>query len=203
MPQKYDSSGRKKKSQETKLKLYNAAIKLFNRYGYENVSISQITNKVGVGKGTFYIHYQSKEAILVEQFEKIDSFYLERYNNSDKNNTAKVQLMEFLHTVAVLTQDVLKIDSVKVVYKSQINAPQNLKLLIDDKRLYFKIIQEIIELGQKSKEFRVDLSSKEITLIVTRFIRAIIYDWILHDGNYNLATDFDRSFNLYLNTIKN
>ncbi|MDP3386865.1 MAG: TetR/AcrR family transcriptional regulator [Eubacteriales bacterium] len=203
MPQKYDSSGRRKKSQETKVKLYNAAIKLFNRYGYENVTISQITDKVGVGKGTFYIHYPSKEAIIVEQFEKIDRFYLERYNNSDKNNNAKSQLMAFLNSVAVLTEDVLKIDSVKVVYRSQINATGNFKLLIDEKRLYFRIIQEIIENGQSKKEFSEDLSSKEITMHVTRFVRAIIYDWILHDGSFSLTAEFDKSFNLFLETIKN
>lgn len=162
MSKKYDSSGRKKKSQETKIKLYDAAINLFNRYGYENVTVSQITEKTGVGKGTFYTHYPSKDAIIVEQFERIDRFYLEKYNKSDKNSTARVQLMDFLKNVAVLTEHVLKIDSVKVVYKSQINAPENLKLLIDENRVYFKIIQEIIEFGQCRKEFRKDLSSKEL-----------------------------------------
>lgn len=201
MSKKYDSSGRKKKSQETKIKLYDAAINLFNKYGYENVTVSQITEKIGVGKGTFYTHYLSKEAILIEQFDKIDRFYLERYNNSDKRNRAKEQLMEFLKNVAELTEDVLKIDSVKVVYKSQINSPENLKLLIDYNRLYFKIIQEIVEFGQKQNEFRSDMTSREITMLVTRFVRSIIYEWILHDGGFDLTTEFNRSFDLYLTLI--
>jgi AcrR family transcriptional regulator len=201
LSQRYDSSGRKKKSQETKVKLYNAAIKLFNKYGYENVTVSQITGKAGVGKGTFYIHYQSKEAILIEQFDKIDRFYLERYNHSDKCVKAKEQLMAFLKNVAELTEDVLGIDSVKVVYKSQINSPENLKLLIDENRLYFKIIQEIITFGQKRNEFRSDMTAREITMLLTRFVRGIIYEWILHDGGFDLTTEFKKSFCLYLRLI--
>jgi hypothetical protein len=109
--------------------------------------------------------------------------------------------MEFLKNVAELTEDVLKIDSVKVVYKSQINSPENLKLLIDYNRLYFKIIQEIVEFGQKQNEFRSDMTSREITMLVTRFVRSIIYEWILHDGGFDLTTEFNRSFDLYLTLI--
>jgi AcrR family transcriptional regulator len=49
---------------EVKEKIYNAAISLFQSKGYEKTSILEITEFVGVAKGTFYNFYTSKTDVL-------------------------------------------------------------------------------------------------------------------------------------------
>lgn len=59
-------SRRERKKLETYTRLYHCAMELFQRQGYENTSIEQITQLADVGKGTFYNYFQSKEAVVLE-----------------------------------------------------------------------------------------------------------------------------------------
>lgn len=51
--------------------LLNAAYELFTTIGFPNTTISKITDKAGVGKGTFYLYFTDKEdirnALIVEK----------------------------------------------------------------------------------------------------------------------------------------
>jgi transcriptional regulator, TetR family len=57
---------RERKKIETRDRIYSSAIYLFQKQGYEETSIEQITQKANVGKGTFYNYYISKEAVVME-----------------------------------------------------------------------------------------------------------------------------------------
>ncbi len=191
---KYDSTNRRKKSMETKVKIFKTALKLFYQQGYENVTVEQITRHAGVAKGTFYIHYQSKEAIMSEQFQKIDSFYEERYQAYQKDEKATIQLKAFLMDVAVLTRDVLGLEGAKVVYKSHIGASVSAQFLVHEERPYFRILNELISLGIKNKEFCSDMNQKDILLLVTRGVRGTIFDWTVSQGSFDLVEAFDQYF---------
>lgn len=49
---------------QTRTKLIDAARTLFARQGIENTRINEITDEADVGFGSFYNHFQSKEAIV-------------------------------------------------------------------------------------------------------------------------------------------
>ena len=65
-------------------KLLGAAKELFIQYGVSKTTISDITNRAGVGKGTFYLFYKSKGDIYVRLYwdewviihDEIDAKYL-------------------------------------------------------------------------------------------------------------------------------
>ena len=57
---------RQLQAQQTKESIYNAAIKLFELRGYENVLIEDITNEANCAKGTFYLYYKSKKDLMYE-----------------------------------------------------------------------------------------------------------------------------------------
>ena len=44
--------------------IVEAARKLFNRYGFDNVSIDQLMAEVGLTRGGFYAHFDSKEDVF-------------------------------------------------------------------------------------------------------------------------------------------
>jgi Transcriptional regulator len=60
----------------TKRRLFEKTMELFAKKGYEATSIEEITAVVGVAKGTFYYHFDTKEEIfkfLVEEGIKLFS----------------------------------------------------------------------------------------------------------------------------------
>ena len=49
--------------EERRAELMNAAQRLFLRHGVDSTTVEQITAAAGVAKGTFYLHFTSKEAV--------------------------------------------------------------------------------------------------------------------------------------------
>ena len=51
---------------ETREKLLNAAIKVFEQKGYEGASVVQIAEEAGLTTGSIYVHYKCKADLLVD-----------------------------------------------------------------------------------------------------------------------------------------
>lgn len=65
MEQKTD---RQQKAENTKRKIFATAVNLIKEKGYDRVTISEICKTAGVAKGSFYVHYASKEDIVRESY---------------------------------------------------------------------------------------------------------------------------------------
>ena len=75
----------------TKKKIFENAIKLFTQKGYENVSIHDIAESVGIRQSAVYNHFKSKQDII----ETIYSYY---YYNSISNRPSSGDIEEVLQT---------------------------------------------------------------------------------------------------------
>jgi AcrR family transcriptional regulator len=91
------------KDQESrKFKILESAHKLFSHYGFEKTTIEDIAKEAELGKGTIYLEFDSKEAILMaiinnfieEELAKIKDYIAElneerQINSKAKNNSEK------------------------------------------------------------------------------------------------------------------
>ncbi|MCI2062830.1 MAG: TetR/AcrR family transcriptional regulator [Eubacteriaceae bacterium] len=68
---------RQEKSELTREKIYNSALKLIDTKGFDNITVDDITTKAGVAKGTFYIYFPAKEDVLYYTYQHLDTFYQE------------------------------------------------------------------------------------------------------------------------------
>jgi len=59
-----------RKPERTALRLELAAIDLLEQPGYHALTIDEICAKSGLAKGTFYLHFESKQAITVALFDE-------------------------------------------------------------------------------------------------------------------------------------
>lgn len=50
--------------QRTRALLHDAFFQLVTEYGYESITIQNITERANLGRTTFYLHYQDKEELL-------------------------------------------------------------------------------------------------------------------------------------------
>lgn len=58
------------KSEETGLKILNAALELFRQEGFENATMRQIAQRAGVATGAAYYYYDSKDAIVMDFYRR-------------------------------------------------------------------------------------------------------------------------------------
>ncbi|WP_107773625.1 TetR/AcrR family transcriptional regulator [Nocardioides sediminis] len=63
-PQSADAPRRTKRGQATQRKLLEAAEEVFAELGYHEASVVKITERAGIGLGTFYLYFDSKRTIF-------------------------------------------------------------------------------------------------------------------------------------------
>lgn len=57
-------------TRETRRRLIGAAIALVTEVGWRRTTVERIAERAGVAKGTFFVHFKTKEAIVVALVEK-------------------------------------------------------------------------------------------------------------------------------------
>ena len=57
--------------EETKESILDATDRLLARYGYRKMTIEDIAREVGIGKGSVYLHFQSKEEVVLSHIDRI------------------------------------------------------------------------------------------------------------------------------------
>jgi AcrR family transcriptional regulator len=61
---------RQAQADDTRARLFAAAAKLFSTRGYHETTVDQIAREAGVAKGTFFVHFATKDAVVSELVAK-------------------------------------------------------------------------------------------------------------------------------------
>src|SRR5256885_9293999 len=60
------STARQLAADDTRKRLFAAAVQLFSTSGYHATTVDAIARKAGVAKGTFFVHFATKDAVVTE-----------------------------------------------------------------------------------------------------------------------------------------
>lgn len=177
---------RKEQALKTRQEIFETAIELFDKRGYERVSINDICKKAGVSTGAFYHHFKSKDQVLMEDFMKTDDFYKELAKEiaGIEDYYEKLRVF-FLSTMRFLAD--LGLAQLKVTYHTQIGPDKKAPYLGNEKRVLYSIMEDLFREGQERGEIREDLSSGDIARLTIHCYRGIIYDWCLANGSFDLV----------------
>ncbi|MEW8973786.1 MAG: TetR/AcrR family transcriptional regulator [Tissierellaceae bacterium] len=176
---------RQLQAKNTQEKIYNVAIELIEKKGFNNITVAEICNTAGVSIGSFYNYFESKHSILDKIFKVADDFFLNVVANNLKGNTIQEQIVEYFHYYADFNAD-KGLDFVKQLYTVKNN-------LFATKGRHMQIVlQDIIEKGQRNGDITTEMTSEEIVDYLFISVRGAIYNWCLHDGTYDLSQFIDK-----------
>ncbi len=68
---------REEKADETRRALFSAAAVVVGKYGYEEASITRITEQAGVGNGTFYNYFKTRQELFDQLLPAVGGQLLE------------------------------------------------------------------------------------------------------------------------------
>jgi AcrR family transcriptional regulator len=170
----------------TKDKIVEAAWKLFHTKGYENTTLEDIIAAAKTSKGSFYYYFDRKDALLDTLSTIFDHEYekMQKKMESELNSYNKLLFMNY--EMHVFIEEQIEIDLLASLYSTQLITKGNSNLL-DQNRVYYKLVTDIIEEGQKRGQITKNRSVREITKYYTLCERALISDWCLNRGSYSLA----------------
>lgn len=175
-----------RKRQSTKSRIVKAAWTLFYKNGYEKTTVDDIINASKTSKGTFYHYFKGKDALLSSLSYLFDQKYEELYATIDHNLSATDKLILLNKELFYMIETSVDINLLAYLYSSQI-VTKDKRSLLDKKRFYYTWINEIVEKGLSSGEFKDTSTTDELVKIYAMFERALLYDWSLCKGKYSLS----------------
>ncbi|MBI2912554.1 MAG: helix-turn-helix transcriptional regulator [Chloroflexi bacterium] len=64
------SPAKRRRREETRQRLMEAALSVFARHGYDRATVDEIVGEAGFSKGAFYVHFESKEDLFWAMLEE-------------------------------------------------------------------------------------------------------------------------------------
>ncbi|WP_027091657.1 TetR/AcrR family transcriptional regulator [Cohnella thermotolerans] len=189
---------REAKKKQTRARIIEAAIGLFERQGYEATTVQQITDLADVAKGTFFNYFTSKEDLILE----LQGFILMREIESKRGVPGPIlpQLHESLQAYArhfpmtpPLTRAVLQ-----GIYGSQrVGTAQFAR-----SEEFLNYVASIIAIGQERGEIRNDMSADKIARLAVQCYYGVLMFWALEQCQASLEEQMAAQFDVFFDGIR-
>ncbi|MDF2868831.1 MAG: kstR2 1 [Anaerocolumna sp.] len=154
--------------------------------GYEDTTVEDIIAAAGTSKGTFYYYFERKDSLL----DTLATIFDRRYEQLEKEMSTALSSYEKLlfmnYEMHQFIEKNIDVDLLSSLYSTQLISKGQSNLL-DQNRIYYKLVTDIIEEGQKLGQITKDKSVRELTKYYSLCERALISDWCLSKGNYSLS----------------
>ncbi|MBA2524709.1 MAG: TetR/AcrR family transcriptional regulator [Pyrinomonadaceae bacterium] len=141
-------------NEEVREGILDATERLLARYGYRKMTVEDIAREVGVGKGTIYLHFTSKEEIVLSHVDRIVDRLKQRLQAIARSNaTAAIRLRLML-----LTRVLFRFDSIQHYTESLNDLLAALRPgLLSRRARYFdeeaQILADVLNQGRDAGEF--------------------------------------------------
>ena len=191
----------RKTQRNTRGRIVSAAWKLFYEQGYENTTVEDILALSGASKGSFYHYFEGKDALLGTLSVLFDEKYEQLLPTLPADMDALDALAYLNRELFAMIDNSIPLELLARLLSTQLTV-RGEKHLLDRDRLYFRLLREIVGRGQARGEIRSDMSVNEITKAYALMERALMYDWCLCGGDYNLSRYSADMMGLFLNGFR-
>ena len=142
------------KTKTTRDAILDATDRLLTRYGYKKMTIDDLAREVGIGKGSVYLHFSSKEEIALSHIDRI----IERLKKNLRAIAEKPLSVEERLSEMMCERVLYRFDSVQHYSQSLNDLLAHLRAkLLDRRKRYFeeeaRIFAAVITEGQTSGLF--------------------------------------------------
>ena len=195
MNEKASISRQQQKSRETKEKIFQAAKRILQKKGYEELSIKNICEEAGVSNGSFYHHFKTKDDLLsyyIEDQPKIDPDLLELPDNVEG---VKAGIIQVYMNYAKYCRE-LGVEFMSEYYDTK---NQALNAAIRMERPYPIItVQKYVEKAEQAGVVSLNVSIEEFTTDIRMIVIGNVFEWCVKHGEADFEGNMSRSLGKYL-----
>ena len=197
MSEKTEMSRQQQKSMETKEKIFQAAKRILQKKGYEELSIKNICEEAGVSNGSFYHHFRTKDDLL--------SYYIE------DQPTINPDLLELPENAAGVKEGIIQVYLNYVKYCRELGVEfmsgyydtknQALNAAIRTERPYpIVTVQTYVEKAIAAGVVRLNVEIEEFTTDIRMIVIGNVFEWCLRKGEADFEGNMSRSLGRYLDS---
>jgi AcrR family transcriptional regulator len=166
-------------SEERKVQIVNAAEKVFTQKGLDNARMDDIAEETGLSKGTLYLYFKSKDALIATVLDRIFQREFRAFENIDLSTISATE------AIGVFTDTIIK--DIKIILRLMPVAYEFLALAFRNKIVqkalkiyvnqYMDIFSPIIQRGIETGEFR-QVDVKDVGIAIGAIVEGTLLLWI-------------------------
>ena len=183
---KKELTPRKRQAIEMRAKIQSAALTLFNREGFENVSVEEIAQTVGCSLGNIYHYFKSKDELAIQVTQMVDEAYtaLEEEYLADRETSGREKLLDFVgRSLEISASD-------EMLYKAFIHGlryPEQAVLQKNDKRVYYRLLRELVDLCQEEGSIHPSYDPDCLVEDLVVLHRGTLFEWRIYQEGFDIA----------------
>lgn len=187
--------------EERQIDIIKAAIRVFSEYGFDGAKMESIAKETGIGKGTIYEYFASKESLFEEILKySIDEFSLGLKESIDKGETIEQKILNCSRFNAEFL-----INHMDIVHMAM-----QVKMLSKEIRVHhmavqaviFEHYQEMVKVAKAKGEFRPDLDVELATYCIIGTLDQFCKQRIFIDQRPLLEIDHQGVVNVVFKGLK-
>ena len=190
-----------------KMEIIHAAIKIFSEKGMVKAKIDDIANEAGIGKGTIYEYFRSKEEIFTSGFHMFFQGMQDQIETALNSTTDPVEQLKLLidHSLKSFLQHGSDLAMIMMDFWAEGIRNKDEKILssIDLRKIYHEfriIIQAIINNGIEQGIFR-QVDSQHVASLMIGSLDGIMLQWIMDHKAIDLDKVTDSAIDLFINCL--
>jgi AcrR family transcriptional regulator len=171
------------KATDVKETIIRESIRLFLANGFRGTSVKQITEAAGIGRGTLYWYFKSKDEILGSIFERWEEAFVEglrkAVNSREGNFIAKYKAFHKFSTEFARDERELAI-----VFNNLLNeivgshSPAEPMVRAAHER-YCCVLQDMLEDGKKDGSVKGDMDSRLYAHVIASSHTGMLVEWFV------------------------
>jgi AcrR family transcriptional regulator len=187
-------NSRQLQSLETKNRIYEVALRKFTEKSLDEVTIASICKEAGVSVGSFYNYFDSKEAIIYENFRRADMDFT-RFEQVDQEGLDTLPLILDYMDYYISFVSAQDLNFIKHLYTTSNH------YFIMPHRPMQEVLKTILRRRQVQINPEFMESSEELVDQLFMTARGVIFHWCLHEGRFNIRELARKHFLLILKNV--
>jgi AcrR family transcriptional regulator len=190
-------SRRVRKKERTRREIFAAAMRLFLARGFDGVTIDDICRAADVARGTFFLHFPTKDALLGEYGQEVTAALAARLGQHRGGAVAALRLaLRFLAGRAVSHAEM-----VRLMVREAMARPVVLADTTEQSRDLVQLLAGVVRRGQLAGELRRRVDPVIAAAVVVSSYLAIVGEWARHAGKLRLRPALEQALDVVLHGL--
>ncbi len=183
--------------------IINVAIELIAEKGIQDLTIKNLSGRIGIAESAIYRHFKSKQDILLgilALFDKDKKMFMEKIKESGKPPIEQLKLLFQLRFKFFKENPAIA----SVIFSEEIfrNDQRLSKKIFTIMNKNQEIVFDIIKAGQKQNLIRKDIDTQELAFIIIGALRLVVTKWRLSNFAFDLEQEGKKLWNSVMKLIK-
>ncbi|SFB26182.1 transcriptional regulator, TetR family [Cohnella sp. OV330] len=180
----------------TKEAILSKSIELFNKYGFEQVTINQICKEINVTKTAFYYHFKSKDELISDffSFENMVSNddLLDILSVTDFADQAMKAMEIFVKHIVRLGVEMTK-ENYRIHLRTQVPPLDK-----SQSALLGSVIPTLIQRAKDAGQVKNPANAEDLLESMCNIASGVILNWAIMGGSFDVLAETRKRFEILL-----